>query len=689
MSNFNPQGGGLQYLGTRAASPPNTWTFNHAPTIYDTQGFSLGDFWIYVNSATKINQSYILLDLYGDADARRSLAQWQPLVRGTGNVSSLTGNDAIIVNANPSGNINLLGAGPITVSGTLNTETISIAVATTSSQGSVQLSSNADTIAGTDANTAVTPASLAAKLGTQTINAMAYGDGTTQPIQWTNAGAAGTVLTGTSGVPAFSATPTVTEMTITGTVTNPTDAATKAYVDAVSAGFTFIAPVRVATTSNLTATYANGAAGVGATLTNSGAQAAITIDGVALNMSDRVLVKNQSTTFQNGIYTVTTVGTGATNWVLTRATDYNTAPSPIKPGNIVPVTSGSTNASTLWLQTATVATIGADPIIFVPFGIEPVTPLPINEGGTNATSFATTDGVVYFDGTRLVTTSAGTAGQVLTSNGAGVAPTYQANSGSGNVITTIYSSPGPFTWTANVATQSVEIYGWGGGGGGSYGAGTVSGGGGGGGAFYYFGPIALFSSPVSGVVGAGGTAGVLPTGIGGNGGITSFGNFVSGNQASQGGIPGGNGGVGGFVFTMTTNGVFNYTLSQPNAPINTGGGNGQGSARNINNGSMLPAGGGSGGSGNNAGGSILNPATSAVITAGGIAGTSLSPNGGNGASGDTTDNFISGGAGGGGGFGTGTGGNGGFPGGGGGSGGIGGANGGTGGGGLVIVIEYT
>lgn len=62
------------------------------------------------------------------------------------------------------------------------------------------------------------------------------------------------------------------------------------------------------------------------------------------------------------------------------------------------------------------------------------TPVSIANGGTNATSMATTDGVVYYDGTSLVTTSAGTSGQVLTSNGAGVAPTYQA-AGGGGVLT--------------------------------------------------------------------------------------------------------------------------------------------------------------------------------------------------------------------------------------------------------------
>lgn len=59
--------------------------------------------------------------------------------------------------------------------------------------------------------------------------------------------------------------------------------------------------------------------------------------------------------------------------------------------------------------------------------------LPIANGGTNASAFATTNGTVYFDGTRLVPTATGTANFVLTSNGAGSAPTYQAVSASGAV----------------------------------------------------------------------------------------------------------------------------------------------------------------------------------------------------------------------------------------------------------------
>src|SRR5258707_232167 len=83
-------------------------------------------------------------------------------------------------------------------------------------------------------------------------------------------------------------------------LTDPTsaqDAATKAYVDATAQGLTIQGACRVATTGALTVTYNNvsvSPSGVGATLTNAGAQAAIVIDGVTLSVNDRVLVKNQA-----------------------------------------------------------------------------------------------------------------------------------------------------------------------------------------------------------------------------------------------------------------------------------------------------------------------------------------------------------------------------------------------------------
>ena len=102
-------------------------------------------------------------------------------------------------------------------------------------------------------------------------------------------------------------------------------AATKQYVDNLTAAaIHFHTAVRVEspdTAGNLNATYDNGTSGVGATLTNAGTQAALVIDGVTLNTSDRVLIYNQTNGYENGVYTVTDTGSASTNWVLTRATD--------------------------------------------------------------------------------------------------------------------------------------------------------------------------------------------------------------------------------------------------------------------------------------------------------------------------------------------------------------------------------
>lgn len=122
----------------------------------------------------------------------------------------------------------------------------------------------------------------------------------------------------------------------------------------------------VATTTALTVTYDNQGDGVGATLTNAGAMVALSIDGVSLSVNDRVLVKDQSSTLQNGIYTVTTVGDAFTNWVMTRASDFDNSPSgEISQGNLIGVSTGTSNASTLWMEVgAGPFTVGSTAIIF-------------------------------------------------------------------------------------------------------------------------------------------------------------------------------------------------------------------------------------------------------------------------------------------------------------------------------------
>lgn len=137
-------------------------------------------------------------------------------------------------------------------------------------------------------------------------------------------------------------------------------------LDDGNAGFNFENSCIAATTTNLTATYINGASGVGATLTNSGALAAFSVDGQTPSVGARILVKDQSTQTQNGIYVVTVAGSGSVAWVLTRADDYDT-PSQINSGDIVPVSSGTQNAGSLWRQTATVTTVGSSNITFAGF----------------------------------------------------------------------------------------------------------------------------------------------------------------------------------------------------------------------------------------------------------------------------------------------------------------------------------
>jgi hypothetical protein len=131
----------------------------------------------------------------------------------------------------------------------------------------------------------------------------------------------------------------------TGTVTVPSgykdragftdnSLANKAYVDSVSQGLDVKNSVEAATTTNLSATYSNGTAGVGATLTFG--SAVTTLDGYTLVNGDRILVKDQTNAFENGIYTRTS------STVFTRAIDADTS-SDLSGGVFVFVEQGTAN----------------------------------------------------------------------------------------------------------------------------------------------------------------------------------------------------------------------------------------------------------------------------------------------------------------------------------------------------------
>lgn len=180
-------------------------------------------------------------------------------------------------------------------------------------------------------------------------------------------------------------------VTINGTPSNGSHAVTKSYVDNITAGLNFHAAVHAATTANLTATYANGTNGYLATLTGTGTLP--TIDGETILQDERVLVKAQTDSKQNGIYTLTTV---SPNWVLTRAADADNNPAgEIATGDFTFVQTGTANGGYGYIMsTAGTITIGTSSINYTQFnagqsvvagnGLQETTPgtLSINTGVT-------------------------------------------------------------------------------------------------------------------------------------------------------------------------------------------------------------------------------------------------------------------------------------------------------------------
>lgn len=139
-----------------------------------------------------------------------------------------------------------------------------------------------------------------------------------------------------------------------------TDAATKQYVDQSLAGWKDAKEsCRVATTANLASTYSAG-------VLTASANGAITIDTIALALNDRVLVKDQSTATQNGIYYVSQVGDASNPFKLTRASDF--VQGSATSGAFCFVTDGSTNLDTGWmLSTKDSITVDTSTITWIQF----------------------------------------------------------------------------------------------------------------------------------------------------------------------------------------------------------------------------------------------------------------------------------------------------------------------------------
>lgn len=138
------------------------------------------------------------------------------------------------------------------------------------------------------------------------------------------------------------------KLTNLGTPTAGTDAANKNYVDTLVNGLDWKASVRAATTANgtLATAFANGQV----------------IDGVTLATGDRILLKNQTTGADNGIYVVAASGAPV------RATDAD-ASAEVTAGMAVFVSEGTANGNTQWsLTTDDPITLGTTALVFAQIG---------------------------------------------------------------------------------------------------------------------------------------------------------------------------------------------------------------------------------------------------------------------------------------------------------------------------------
>lgn len=341
---------------------------------------------------------------------------WQA-VTGTGTVTSvnLTAGTGIsvsggpittfgsinVVNTAPDQVVTLTGAGTATVTGTYPNFTI----AATGGSGTVSSVSGTGTVSGLSLSGTVTTsgsltlggtlAVLPSNFASQTANTvLAAPDGSAGAPTFrsivgaditgivavlnggTGASIAGTARTNLSAA-ALGANTDITSIALTtGTIltapTGGTDIVNKTYADTIASGINFHQSVRLATVAALPAnTYNNGTAGVGATLTGN-VNGALSVDGVAAVVGNRILVKDEVTQANNGIYTVTQVGSGAAVYILTRATDFDTAGTgvnKIDAGDFFLATAGSTQANTSWVQqTPLPITVGTTSIVFIQFG---------------------------------------------------------------------------------------------------------------------------------------------------------------------------------------------------------------------------------------------------------------------------------------------------------------------------------
>jgi hypothetical protein len=406
-------------------------------------------------------------------------------VSGTANEITATGTTTVVLSlpaaltftgktitggAFNAGSIQIGGVDVVTLSATqtLTNKTLTLPViASISNSGTVTIPTGTDTLVARTSTDTLTNKSISGS--TNTLTNIGNGSLTNSSL-----------TVGTTTISLGSSSLTLGGLTSVAVTQDPTSAlqlATKQYVDAVAEGLHIHAACAAATPATLasitggTVTYNNGTAGVGATLTLS--VALTVLDGYTLLNGDRVLVKNEATQANNGIYTWATGGT-----VLTRATDFDTAPE-MASGDFTFIVYGTLYANTGWVQTDPVTVVGTSPVTWVQFsGAGAYT------AGTGltltGTQFSITNTAVtatsYGSATQVGTFTVNAQGQLtaaanvtvtpavgsITGLGTGVATALAINVGSAGAFVTFngaLGTPSSGTVTNLTGTASINING--------------------------------------------------------------------------------------------------------------------------------------------------------------------------------------------------------------------------------------
>lgn len=227
-----------------------------------------------------------------------------------------------------------------------------------------------------------------------------------------------------------------------------TDAASKSYVDSTAQGLSPKPTARAATTAALPAnTYSNGAAGVGSTLTAT-ANGVLTIDSYAPALNDLVLIKNEATAANNGLYYVSTLGTSGVPYVLTRHVDMDQS-TEFGGGFIAVENVGSANANSLWLcNVANAITVGTTSVTFTQLNasttITGSNGVQVSANVASGVVLAAGGVLVGASGFYLDTTIATRKYAVTFGDGSTTSYTITHNLGTQDVVATIYNAATPF-----------------------------------------------------------------------------------------------------------------------------------------------------------------------------------------------------------------------------------------------------